>query len=360
MQDKTAETVGSVGADEAVRTEVVGRVAAELQAAAVPCRIGRIARLQRRGRTGLPLQRPEIIHRPGVGIQLPDKPVKNLGQVLPIRRSTVPHGFTHPLGRYFRNHLQTIFRAGEGHVEDVDVVDELQLPLLAVIIREQGALAAAVQFHVINPVDESFQRRPLYRRTAPAGRALVQRDFLREREDDIRELQPLGLMDGHHTDGGAGLGRRNLGIGLPPVTQESGKIVSVGSCPVQEKIHERLDIRDFRIEGFRIGIPQVAKQRFRQVRERMVMLRNPDVHRPGQETGHGSVSFRIRRIDQRELGHEPPDGHRRFHEEGIVGYHRNPFGNEASGNLGAFLITPHAWISAAKPASPRSICSGAP
>ena len=153
---------------------------------------------------------------------------------------------------------------------------------------------------------------------APVGGGLEQGDLLRKGEDDIRELQSLGLVDGHHAHGGAGIRRGDLRVRPFPVTEEGGEVVAAGSGPVQEEVHEGLHVGNLRVEGSRIRVPETAQEGFRQFRERMIVVRKVDSHLSGQKASDGSVLGRVGAVHQRELRHEPAHGHGGFHEQGIV------------------------------------------
>ncbi len=338
VHHEAAETVGSVRAHEAVGAEVIGRVPAEFQAAALPCLVGRIAHGKRLRHRRLPFHGTEVIRGTRMEIPCPDKAVQDLREVLPIGRFPILDRIQDLSGRALGDHLETVLGPRQGHVEDVDTVNHLHFPFPAVVLGKEGFFGRTAQFHVINAIGHIGDGFPVHIGTAPVGRGFEEGDFLRKREDDVRELQSLGLMDSHHPHRGAGIRRGDLGIRPFPVPEESGEVIAPRSRPVQEEVHEGLDIGNLRIEGIRFCVPKAAQERFRQFGERVVVVRKLDFHLPGEVARDGSPVRRVGAVYQGELGHEPAHRHGGFHKQGIVRNDRDALGHQPGGDFGPFGI----------------------
>ena len=145
-------------------------------------------------------------------------------------------------------------------------------------------------------------------------------------------------MDGHHADAVAAGGRGDLRRSVFPAAEECVQVVAAGGDPIRQIVHKGLDIRDFRIEGDRVGQAEVAEEFFRKVHEGMIAGGDVHLHAAGQEAGHGGGFLPGRSVHQRELGDEPAHGDGRLDEQGIVRHDGNPFGDQCGGDVGAFAV----------------------
>ena len=108
--------------------------------------------------------------------------------------------------------------------------------------------------------------------------------------------------------------------------------------PVQEIIHEGLYIGNLGREGRFIRLPEVAQQRLRQIHQRMVVVRDADAHRAGQESGHGRLSRPGGHVHQRKLGSESPHRDGSLDEKRIIGDHGNALGHQTCRDRSPFRI----------------------
>ena len=105
----------------------------------------------------------------------------------------------------------------QGHIQCVYVVNCLSETFLKVVSGKQVLLASAGKFHIKNPLGKGLQGSPVLLRETPVARGLVKAYFLGEREDDIREVQTLGLVHCHYSDCITSGGRTDGRIlALPP------------------------------------------------------------------------------------------------------------------------------------------------
>ena len=103
--------------------------------------------------------------------------------------------------RKCRNQGQALLRPRHGYVHQVDVIYVAEQYFLPVLAGEEGMLAGAREVDVHGERDGITEVRVPEIGAAPAVEVvLLVLDFLHERENDARELQTLGLMDGNDPD----------------------------------------------------------------------------------------------------------------------------------------------------------------
>ena len=263
------------------------------------------------------------------GVPADGKAIKDMGQIgIGNLRRLFGQGVPDGLGRSLRDDLQAVFRPGHGDIENIEVVDELQLPFPAVVFRKEGILASGAEIDRIDSVRGAGQAGPRRLRTAPAFGSPEKFHLLGIGEDYVRELQALGLMDRHHADGRALLGGRKLRILPFPVFEECGKMVPVRRAPVLEKVHKGVDISGFPFHGRGVGTDQVPQEGFRQIRQGMVGFGDMDPERPGQIPPDRALVPGERRLDEGQFRHQAADYHGGLDEEGIVRDDRQAVGDQ--------------------------------
>ena len=219
----------------------------------VPVSDGRIERIgrilcQTLCRTLFFLQRMEIIQGAEMQRLLVKPGIQYLGQVRIDRTAFLTR--LDKGGRRLRcDDMEPFFRTGQGDIEGIEIVHVLEQFLPREIFGEQGlGRLLGRQADPVGPVGDAFQRRPRQVRAAPACLVPVQSHGLGIREDDIGELQTLGLMDGQDPDGIRILRGTDLRVCIRPGFQEARQVVSMGCNPILQLIHKRLDIKDFSVE----------------------------------------------------------------------------------------------------------------
>ena len=118
-------------------------------------------------------------------------------------------------------------RTSHRDIYRVNVVNLLENILLPVMLRKQCRLCRLGKPDIVNALSDALQRSTGKVRRAPPAVRLEQPYALRKRNDNIREVQPLGLMDGHHLHALAGRWGRYGRICLIPIFQETPQIVEI-------------------------------------------------------------------------------------------------------------------------------------
>ena len=167
----------------------------------------------------------------------------------------------------------------------------------------------------------------------------VQVHLVGKGEDDVRELQSLGLVDGQDAHGGGILGRADVDVLLLPVLEIVAELVAVGLDPALQVVHEGLDIKDLPLEGGRIPCAHRPQQLLAEIHQRVVFRREGQVHRIREEAADPVVGI-LETAQQRD---QAPDHRGGFQQERIVGDHRDAVADQVRGDGGAFLLAAHKY-----------------
>ena len=241
------------------------------------------------------------------------------------------------LWRVGRDYVQAAACPCERHVEDVHIVHQLHAALLLVIRGKEGVHGLVGEIHRPDAGGGIAQGSAGSVQPAPAFSCFVEAYFLRKREDEVGEFQPLGLVHGEHRDGVGVAGRTDAALVVFPRLQEPAQVVAVNFGPLAQSVHEGLDEQGFAAEDVGPGCLQLAEYVFAKIRKRVPAFGEGD----SGIGGYVGIDAVVGILQAAQQAQHLADDEGGTYLEGVVRHHRHTLFHQFCRNAAAFLVVPY-------------------